>query len=189
MQNVRTPSSELACYMSFGNRKLSAWFLSLTAAALRVSSLVDSVSYYDCKTAAAWRVRGADLAHAYSDSVIALLSPSRIASLPTPPWSYELEMLAYAYANVGNSSAALELVTRIVDDGRRTAGQDTLPTGFDADNIASVYAAIGDTASAMRWLKVGVRQGYSVHWYKMNARLQSLHGTEAFARFVRENDH
>ncbi len=187
-QNIRKTSAQLACWMSYGSTQSSAWYLGLPAAEQGLSSLIDSVSYYDCKTDAAVRVSGTADGRANSDSIIALLSPSRLSSLPTPPWSHELTILAYAYANVGNKSAAQALATRIIAEGRRMEGQDSLPSTFDADGVASVYAAIGDTASALRWMRVGLRQGYSVRWYKMNPRLRPLHGTAAFERFVREND-
>lgn len=188
MRNVNRPSYQLACFMTPSSTKLSAWYLSLSASTQRVASLVDSVYYYDCKTDAALRLQNVKLARAYSDSIIALLSPSRMAKLPSPPWAMELTSLAYAHANAGNRSEALQIASGIVDAGRRTAGQDTLPTTFEPETLASIYAASGDADSAVRWLKVALRQGYSVRWFKISPRLRPLHGTAAFERFVREHD-
>ena len=189
VRNVNRPSIQLACLMALGSQKMSAWYLSQSARAQNVASLVDSVSYYDCKTDSARRLQGDSLSRVYSDSILALMSPSRMASLPAPSWANELSMLAYAHANRGNRLAALALATRIVKEARRSMGLDSVATGLDGDVMASIYAASGDTASAMRWLAAGLKQGYTVGWYKMNPRLRSLHGTAAFERFVRENDH
>ncbi len=187
--NVSRPSTWLACNMAFGSRELSVWLLGLSAAAQRLTALSDSVWYYDCKTDAARRVRGAASSRMFSDSIIALLSPARRRSIQATPIYAELMlMLAYAQANVGNGKEAASVVQSATSGFVKRAGSDTLPTGFSAHRAATVYALLGDTVSAMRWLKVGLGQRPMVGWYKIDPRLRPLHGTASFQSFVREND-
>ncbi len=188
LQNLSKPSTFVTCNMALGSRDLGGWLLGRSADQQRVASFPDSAFYYDCKIDAALRYRGAALARAYSDSLIALWPTKRIASLRRKSWSPDMMvMLAYSYANVGRKSEAISLVTSVIESAPPTVGRDTIPQLFSAWRVATVFAQSGDTASAMRWLERGLQEGYSVEFYKMDPRLRPLHGTDVFERFVREN--
>ncbi len=188
-RNVRTPSSSLACNLAYGSRQLSAWYVKLSAAEQRVATLADSVWYYDCKTDASWRLHGRDAARLYSDSIIALLTPRRVARIPVEPSGDLHLMLAFAYANIGEKSSARSAMARVIGNAPSGMAEDSIGSRYSAHRIGTIYATIGDTVSAMRWLRVGLRHQSTVPFYRLDPRLQSLRGTETFARFVLENDH
>ena len=187
LRHVNKPSGWVTCNIAFGSREMSGWVLGLSATEQRVSSLSDSIYYYDCKVDAALRIKGAAHARVFSDSIIGLLPPRRTASMRRVAWYPDAMLaLAYAYAVVGRPAEAVALTKSVTESDLQSNAAQTVGLVFTAHKAATVYAQVGDTARAMRWLKLGLTQGYTINFYKIDPRLRPLHGTAIFKRFVGE---
>jgi tetratricopeptide (TPR) repeat protein len=183
LARLQHPTNQILNMMPYAGAAHGTRYLGFSARALGVTTLFDSVMYYDAK-ADVFLARG-DLmgARARHDSLRTLLAGRKLGG----DTEYLLSRRAFAEAASGADADALRTLAGITRAARPgTADMSRV----DGVAVAAAYARLGDVPAAMRWLEATLanpKGGYTARAIAIEPKLLPLRGTPLFERFLREH--
>ena len=175
------PTNQLMSLMPYAGVAFGSRYLALSARQLGVTTLLDSVMYYDAR--ADVYLRRGDLAGARArhDSLRALLADLRIVG----GVEFFLSRRAFAEAASGADAEARRTLARVTEMAHPGTADMSRADGIA---VAAAYARLGDSPTAMRWLEATLANpmgSYTARAFAIEPKLLPLHGTPAFEAFLR----
>ncbi|MDB4890026.1 MAG: protein kinase [Gemmatimonadetes bacterium] len=177
------PTNQIMNMMPYAGAAYGTRYLALSARDLGVTTLFDSVMYYDAK-ADVFLLRG-DLAGARArhDSLRTVLAGRKLGG----GTEYLLSRRAFAEAASGADVDARRTLAGITEAARPgTADMSRV----DGVAVAAAYARLGDSSTAMRWLAATLSNpmgSYTARAFTIDPKLLPIRGTPLFERFLREH--
>jgi tetratricopeptide (TPR) repeat protein len=177
------PTNQIMTMMPYAGAAYGTRYLALSARDLGVTTLFDSVMYYDAK-ADVFLLRG-DLtgARARHDSLRTLLAGRPLGGGAEDLLSWR----AFAEAATGAEAEAGRTLARVTELAR--PGTPDM-SRVDGIVVAAAYARLGESATAMRWLEATLANpmgSYTARAFTIDPKLLPLRGTPLFERFLREH--
>jgi serine/threonine-protein kinase len=170
------PSNALMSFTSYARATYGTRYAAMSARELGVTTLIDSVLYYDAK-ADVFLLRG-DLAGARArhDSIRAILTGRTLGG----GQEFLLAHRAFAEAATGAEAEARRTLARV--SGLARPGTPDM-SRVNSLTVAAAYARLGDAAAAMGWLDAILAHpmgGFTARAFAIAPKLMSLRGTPAF---------
>ena len=177
------PTNQVLSMMPYAGAAYGTRYIALSARALGVTTLFDSVTYYDAK-ADVFLLRGDPTgARARHDSLRTMLAGRPLGGGA----EYLLSRRAFAEAASGAEAEARRTVARVTEIAR--PGTPDM-SRVDGIAIAAAYARLGDSPTAMRWLEATLANpmgSYTARAFAIDPKLLPLRGTSVFERLLREH--